>query len=359
MPRSEWLPTPPSRRRRLLIAAAACVALQSAPADAAGAPFVARALETGTPLVYVPVAGCILARTVASPEGALDPGEVRPFRARGGGLEDQGGRAAGCGIPAQAQVLAASVRVSGVQGQGSLKLWPFGQPEPPQVVAEYGPGSALVIPALLALCEAESCPQDFLARTARAGAHLRVDVVGYFAPGPAGPPGAGGPAGPPGQPGPAGPPGPPGPPGVQGAVGPQGEPGVACASRRFYMTQGSHHGDSALQACAPGFHFASLWEILDPSGLRYDTTLGLSAPDSGEGPPGSIAIGWIRTGWSASGAGSAGLSNCEAWTSPLQSDEGTLVSLSLGWNGSSFPVDPWVPFTSPCDLPHAVWCVED
>lgn len=48
--------------------------------------------------------------------------------------------------------------------------------------------------------------------------------------------------------------------------------------RGFYLTTTTHTGDQALAACAAGFHMASLWEILDPSNLRYEPT-----PGSGTG----------------------------------------------------------------------------
>ena len=44
-------------------------------------------------------------------------------------------------------------------------------------------------------------------------------------------------------------------------------------SREFYLTQLRHLAGEATTACA-GFHMASMWEILDPSNLRYNTNLG-------------------------------------------------------------------------------------
>jgi hypothetical protein len=45
-------------------------------------------------------------------------------------------------------------------------------------------------------------------------------------------------------------------------------------TRVYYLTNTTHLPDSALTACAPGFHMASIWEILDPSNLNYDTARG-------------------------------------------------------------------------------------
>lgn len=64
--------------------------------------------------------------------------------------------------------------------------------------------------------------------------------------------------------------------------------------RKFYLTRTGYTGARALSACTAGYHMASLWEIHDPSNLRYDTELGFVQDDSGFGPP--IEFGWIRTG---------------------------------------------------------------
>jgi hypothetical protein len=132
--------------------------------------------------------------------------------------------------------------------------------------------------------------------------------------------------------------------------------------RQFYLTVTTHDGASALTACAPGYHMASMWEILDPSNLLYDTELGDTQDDAGQGPPNDFD-GWVRTGNNASGGGSAGSANCEAWTSFSNDDIGTAAELvQSGWSQGSrlfFPVAPWAAFTRNCDTPNNVWCVED
>ena len=55
--------------------------------------------------------------------------------------------------------------------------------------------------------------------------------------------------------------------------------------RQYYLSKASVHSYEAPGVCASGYHFASLWEIMDPSGLKYNSTLGLTSYDSGEGPP--------------------------------------------------------------------------
>src|SRR5262245_7913813 len=52
------------------------------------------------------------------------------------------------------------------------------------------------------------------------------------------------------------------------------EEGVKATPPRFYLSTDTFDGAHALAACSQGFHMASLWEIFDPTNLKYDTTLG-------------------------------------------------------------------------------------
>lgn len=131
--------------------------------------------------------------------------------------------------------------------------------------------------------------------------------------------------------------------------------------RKFYLTKTEHTGDVALFACAQGFHMASMWEILDPSNLVYDFNLGATEDDSGQGPPGDLE-GWIRTGNNASGSGSPGSANCNAWTTQFDAS-GTVVQLpQSSWGLGERPysaITPWRAFTRGCQFASNVWCVED
>jgi hypothetical protein len=330
--------------------------------------FLARAVaaeETSDPtegLVYVTIEPCILARTAGSSAGRMGGGETRSFLARGGGdLSAQGGAVGGCGIPAEAAVVAVSFRLANATGKGQLKLWPSDRSEPPISLAEYAANAGLTNATLLPLCGAPDCPADFLARTVGSGAHLRLDVLGYFIAGAAGPQGPAGPAGPTGPAGPKGLTGSSGPQGPQGPAGAIGPPG-ACAPRRYYLTPTPHDGAQALTACAAGFHMASLWEIFDTSNLDYDTSLGATKTDSGDGPPSVNGgfFGWIRTGGFADNVFLPGEGNCFAWTSAEAEDEGTMVSLVESWAMDPTIVAPWFAQTVPCDTGFIkVWCVED
>jgi len=129
----------------------------------------------------------------------------------------------------------------------------------------------------------------------------------------------------------------------------------------FYLTPLTYDGSQALNACEAGYHMASMWEILDPSNLRYDITLGLTREDSGFGPP-QVFGGWVRTGGlPRRTVFIEGAANCGAWTSNSAEHEGTVVSLPFSWAGQSEsrPIGPWDAGHTPCNSPVRVWCMQD
>lgn len=136
------------------------------------------------------------------------------------------------------------------------------------------------------------------------------------------------------------------------------------ALRGFYLTSTDHTGSQASTACAAGFHMASLWEIFDPSNLRYETALGLTLGDTGSGPPSGHG-GWIRTGFeklSQPTFPDAGTVSCNGWTSSDVMEHGSVVRLPNHWDllaGTAIPVSPWGPQSIPCNQGVPVWCVED
>ena len=124
---------------------------------------------------------------------------------------------------------------------------------------------------------------------------------------------------------------------------------------QYYLTTGSYFGNQALSACAPGYHMASLWELLDTSNLHYNTSLGRASADSGHGPP--YYSGWIRTGYSGSSTGVPGEANCQAWTSNSDGYYGTTVSLSSDWSAAEEDLLGWTADSTECSLKRPVWCV--
>lgn len=129
-------------------------------------------------------------------------------------------------------------------------------------------------------------------------------------------------------------------------------------ARSFYLTTTDHNGSEALTACDTGFHMASLWEILDTSNLRYDTSRGHTHADSGSGPPFAIH-GWIRTG-NQVGDDGAGNANCLAYTTANELVFGTTVNLPRLWASPEVTViSPWVALAQTCNQTKRVWCVQN
>jgi hypothetical protein len=128
-------------------------------------------------------------------------------------------------------------------------------------------------------------------------------------------------------------------------------------TRAYYLTSTTHLPDSALTACAPGFHMASIWEIIDPSNHNYDTTRGFTRGDSGSGPP-SGRFGWIRTGFDADGSPQTGEGNCVGWSTAV-SDYGAIAGLPNQWPSSTGTfIGPWEVSSTKCIYDFPVWCIE-
>ena len=145
----------------------------------------------------------------------------------------------------------------------------------------------------------------------------------------------------------------------------QQAPAVATTRmRQYYLTKDSFKGSkpggsngSGAGVCANGYHFASLWEILDPSNMKYDTVLGDDLLDSGKGPP-SYTSGWVRTGSSSNNSPKPGHANCSNWES--ENRFGTVVSLTTNWTDSSNrDIFVWDAAFQSCSQKVQVWCMED
>jgi hypothetical protein len=145
----------------------------------------------------------------------------------------------------------------------------------------------------------------------------------------------------------------------------QHAPAVAATRmRQYYLTEDSFKGSkpsgsngSGAGVCANGYHFASLWEILDPSNMKYDTVLGDDLLDSGKGPP-SYTSGWVRTGSSSNNSPNPGRTNCSNWE--FESGLGTVVSLTTNWTDSSNrDIFVWDAAFQSCSEEVQVWCMED
>jgi hypothetical protein len=135
---------------------------------------------------------------------------------------------------------------------------------------------------------------------------------------------------------------------------------AAAGRNSFYLTSASYSPPAALTACAPGYHMASLWEILDVSNLSYavENPAAQTKTDSGESAP-SGWNGWIRTGRISSDSDVAGVGNCLAWTSTDPADYGTAVQLTSAWETDSGDIGTWNAGAFACNFNGPVWCVGD
>ncbi len=147
----------------------------------------------------------------------------------------------------------------------------------------------------------------------------------------------------------------------------QSDPAVPSSrTRGYYLTNGLYEGSqtggingNGAGVCACGYHFASLWEILDPSNLKYNTNLGYDQDDSGNGPP-SFISGWVRTGYSSNKSSNPGQANCSNWESTDSFSFGTIISLSSDWtNSDERDISVWDAALQGCNATAQVWCVED
>jgi hypothetical protein len=127
--------------------------------------------------------------------------------------------------------------------------------------------------------------------------------------------------------------------------------------RQYYLTELEYKGDEALTACVAGYHMASLWEFVDPSNLRYNTSLGYTNDDSGSGPP--YRNGWVRTGYGSHSGNTPGRGNCDVWSSQESSDYGTKVFFPSDWAAGAQEMGVWDVSSVSCASSASVWCVED
>ena len=138
--------------------------------------------------------------------------------------------------------------------------------------------------------------------------------------------------------------------------------------RQYYLTKDSTidgaeadgSDDFGAGVCAFGYHFASIWEIIDPSNLQYNVNQGCTRSDSGMGPPSGVK-GWIRTGDdSNSDPATLNLTNCDKWQTSSSRDYGQTVSLPTDWEDVyQQSLHVWSRSDEECSSQQRVWCVAD
>jgi len=125
----------------------------------------------------------------------------------------------------------------------------------------------------------------------------------------------------------------------------------------YYLTASSFAGDVATQACATGYHMASIAELSDLGNHRYvifDPDAYKANGDQGHGPPTNI-YGWLRTGETTSAT-----SNCSLWKSTSSGDTGLTAAITINIGGApSVQALVWDLESDSCTATNHVWCVED
>ncbi len=127
--------------------------------------------------------------------------------------------------------------------------------------------------------------------------------------------------------------------------------------RNVYLTNTEYSTASASTACGPGYHMASLWEIVGVSNFEYVNAhpAAYNKADSGDGPPAGW-WGWVRTGSDSSGSTVAGIGNCLNWSTTDSASSGTAVRLTNNWSAAPGAVAPWQVQAFACNYIGPVWC---
>ncbi len=137
----------------------------------------------------------------------------------------------------------------------------------------------------------------------------------------------------------------------------EASPAQSGGMRQFYLGNGGT-GNQA-ETCETGYHLASLWEIADPSNLKYNTTYGATSSDSGQGPP-STTSGWVRTGYTGQDETTiAGRANCDAWSTWYSTRYGTVAQLPNNWTSGAQDMGVWQLSIAECNDLRPSWCIED
>jgi hypothetical protein len=166
----------------LALSTGTLVGAQAGETDNAGGPVAPPTDKAGaaspTESSFVPITPCRIVNT-QNPAGKFAVGETRSYR-MSGNTSDQGGAAA-CGIPSVATALEMTITAVGAEGNGYLRVWPAGQPEPNATFLNYtkvfnaeNAGTVRVQGGLGSNISVKAYQQK---------THVIIDVLGYYVPG--------------------------------------------------------------------------------------------------------------------------------------------------------------------------------
>ncbi|MDW7773244.1 MAG: hypothetical protein SCH71_10180 [Desulfobulbaceae bacterium] len=135
---------------------------------------------------YYPLDPCRIVDTRTASgifSGPVSSGTVADYYARDS-LEqadliaEQGGRAGGCGVPADAEAVVVNITATEQAGVGHLRAYPWGIAIPGASILNFA-GSNIANSTILPLCTT-TCSYDFSIYASRS-THVVIDVMGYFA----------------------------------------------------------------------------------------------------------------------------------------------------------------------------------
>lgn len=128
--------------------------------------------------VYVPITPCRAVDTRAG--SAMAPNTTRTFQLGGAGsLAGQGGRADGCGVPADATAVEASVSAVTPTGTGYVRAWPTGVAPAAATFLNYSPAQGTTNTGALAI--GGGATPGVTVRNVSGRSDYVIDVQGYFA----------------------------------------------------------------------------------------------------------------------------------------------------------------------------------
>jgi hypothetical protein len=170
--------------------------LTAAFALGSASPVLPQTLNTG--YVFKPLSICTLVNTAAIDNKFTD-GEIRTYTIRGEdtNLSAYGGSATGCGLPGfttgvleiqnRVSAIAVNIKTLGVEGRGSIKVWPADEPDSPLPIDNYedtAPPLKFNNFAIIPLCGevgTDPCVNgDINVQINGAPAHVKLEVTGYF-----------------------------------------------------------------------------------------------------------------------------------------------------------------------------------
>ena len=132
----------------------------------------------GSELQFVQLAQCRLADTRKTSK--LGKSSTRSFyAARGSKIKAQGGKSGGCGVPASATAIVATVLVYKPSAAGRLKAWAVGSSAPAGDAVYYSKASTT---SQLTIPLRSGTGKNFSIKNFSSKTDLAIDVIGYYVP---------------------------------------------------------------------------------------------------------------------------------------------------------------------------------